>query len=72
MRYTVQVDFRKDYLRVEGDIIYVGLTSKPEKGKANRELVNKLAKHFKVPISNVRIIVGHTSRTKLVEVIEKP
>lgn len=68
MKYTVHVDFHKDYLQVEGDTIYVGLTSKPEKGKANRELVSKLAKHFKVPTSSVRIITGHTSKTKLIEV----
>lgn len=66
------MDFHKDYFNVEGDTIHVGLTSKPEKGKANRELLSKLAKHFKVPTSNIRIIAGQKSRTKLVEVVEKP
>ena len=68
MRYTVHIDFHKEYLQVDGNTICIGLTSKPEKGKANRELVSKLAKHFKVPSSNIKIMTGHTSRTKLVDV----
>jgi len=68
LRYTIQVDFHKNHLEVEGNIIRIGLTSKPEKGKANRELLIKLARHFKVPTSNIRIITGYASRTKLIEV----
>jgi len=56
---------------VEGNRIVVGLTSKPEKGKANRELIKKLAKHFKVSSSRVKIVAGLKSRRKIVEVIKK-
>ena len=71
MRYDVEVTFRRDFVRVEGNRILIGLTSRPEKGKANTELVKKLAKHFGVPSSRVNIISGHKSRDKIVEITEK-
>ena len=69
MRYLVEVEFHKDFVRVDGDRIIVGLTSKPERGKANLELIKKLAKHFNVSSSQVRIISGLRSRRKIVEVV---
>lgn len=42
------------------------LNSVPEKGKANKELIMLLKKHFKA--SKVRIIKGATSRNKIVEI----
>lgn len=40
----------------------------PVKGKANVAIIMALAKHFKVPFSAVKIISGHTSRQKIVEI----
>ena len=71
MKYEVKVKFHKNFIKVEGNKILVGLTSKPEKGKANLELIKKLAKYFKVPSSHVRIVSGLKSRRKIVEVTEK-
>ncbi len=68
MRYEVEVSFHRDFVEVEGSRISVGLTSRPEKGEANRELIRKLAKHFKVPSSQVRILSGLKSRNKIVEI----
>ncbi len=68
MRFEVEVKFHKDFIKVDGDRISVGLTSKPERGEANRELVRKLAKHFKVSSLHVRIISGITSKSKVVEI----
>jgi len=45
--------------------------SRPERGKANLELVKKLAKHFGVSSSQVHIITGLKSRKKIVEVINE-
>ena len=69
MRYEVEVKFHKDFIEVDGNKILVGLTSKPEKGEANRELVRKLAKHFKVSTAQIRIISGLKSKRKIVEII---
>jgi len=70
LRYEVEVTFHKNFLKVEANKIRIGLTSKPEKGKANLELIKKLAKHFKVPSSQIRIVSGLKSRRKIVEIPE--
>ena len=68
MRYEVKVRFHEDFVKADGTRILVGITSKPERGKANAELIRKLAKHFRVPSSRVRILAGHKSRNKIVEI----
>lgn len=69
IRYTVFVKFNPSgAILVNGSEITVSLRSKPEKGKANRELIYKLADHFGVPKNRVRIISGLTSRKKIVEI----
>lgn len=68
MKYSVLVKFNKDFVEVEGDKITIGVKARPEKGKANEELVKKIALHFKAPVSSVRIVSGRTSRKKVVEI----
>ena len=68
MIYEVNVEFHKNFLKVNGNQITVGLTSKPERGKANRELIRKLAKHFKISTSQVQILKGHRSQSKTVDI----
>ncbi|MGB8188313.1 MAG: DUF167 domain-containing protein [Nitrososphaeraceae archaeon] len=48
--------------------IIICLRSKPERGKANKELISKLANYFGVSKDNVHIISGLTSTKKLIEV----
>lgn len=70
MRYSVSVRFSQyGRLEVDGDEIAISIKSQPERGRANRELVKKLAAHFGVGEERVRIISGLTSRKKLVEVL---
>lgn len=47
----------------------VTVKSIPEDGKANKELIEFLAKTWKIPKSNIEIISGHTSRIKTLSVI---
>ncbi|MCW4019638.1 MAG: DUF167 domain-containing protein [Candidatus Bathyarchaeota archaeon] len=58
----------EDFVKVDGKTIVVGLTRQPVKGKANKELVKKLAKHFGVPSSKVKILAGLRSKKKIVEI----
>ncbi len=44
------------------------LRSPPIEGRANHELMERLAEHFGVPRSRVRIRSGSASRLKLVEI----
>ena len=69
MIYKVSVTFHKDFIEINKDEIAIGIIAEPQKGKANKELIEKISKHFDVPKSNVRIISGEKSRKKLVEVI---
>ncbi|WP_415281483.1 DUF167 domain-containing protein [Candidatus Nitrososphaera sp. FF02] len=69
MQYRVSVRFSPDgRLEVAGSEIAVSIKSRPERGRANRELVKKLAAHFCVPEQSVRILSGAASRKKLVEI----
>lgn len=51
----------------EGEL-RIMLMSPPEAGKANREALTLVAKHFHVPVSNVRLLSGAKSRKKVFEV----
>lgn len=41
----------------------------PRQGRANAAIIQALAAHFKVAPSRVRILTGHTSRYKVVEIL---
>ena len=47
-----------------GDALKIKLTAPPVDGAANKMCVQYLAKCLKVPKSSIKIISGHTSRTK--------
>ncbi|MCF7820480.1 MAG: DUF167 domain-containing protein [Candidatus Pacebacteria bacterium] len=48
----------------------IRVSSAPEKGKANLELLKLLAEKLEVPVNNVRIKRGQTSKLKVIEVIK--
>jgi hypothetical protein len=52
-----------------GSFIVEG-TEPPEEGGANRAVIRILAAHFGVPQSQVRILSGFKSRSKVAEVVE--
>jgi len=54
-----------------GDALKVKLTSPPVEGKANKELIEVLAKQFGVHKRNIEIIAGHSSKNKLVKLYGK-
>ena len=49
------------------DTLKIRISAAPEKGKANRELVEFLAKTFNIPRGNVTIVSGYTSPLKTIE-----
>ena len=52
-----------------GAVLTAYLHSPPVEGRANDELVARLAEHFQVPKARIRIKSGLVSRTKLVEIL---
>jgi uncharacterized protein (TIGR00251 family) len=70
MKFEVEVKFHQDFIIVNGNKIIIGLSSKPEKGKANLELIKKISKKFDVSSSQVKIIAGAKSKNKVIEIVE--
>ncbi|TRO60739.1 DUF167 domain-containing protein [Candidatus Bathyarchaeota archaeon] len=68
MRYNVEVQFRKDNIIIDQNKIIIGIRSPPVKGKANLELIKKLARHFDIPSSQIQIISGFKSKRKIVDI----
>lgn len=69
MLYKVYVEFNRDNISINDDQISIGIKSKPVKGKANKEIIKKLAQHFGVSSSKVIIRSSKKSRQKIVEVL---
>jgi len=67
--YVVFVEFQKDFVKVEGNQVTIGVKSKPIKGEANKEIIKKLAKHFGVSSSSVTIRSGQKTKKKIVEIL---
>ncbi len=67
--YEVFVEFQKNFLKVEGNQITIGIKSKPIRGQANKEVIKKISKYFWVPSSCVTIRSGHKTEKKIVEVL---
>ena len=70
MIYKVQVEFSKDFLKIHDNQIDIGIKSKPIKGEANKEIIKKIAKHFKISTTLVQIKSGHKSSEKIIEILE--
>ncbi|MBN2201650.1 DUF167 domain-containing protein, partial [bacterium] len=51
---------------VRNDELIVRLTAKPEKGRANRALIDILSETAGIPSGSIEILRGETSRHKLV------
>lgn len=70
MKYLVTVSFNSsDFFHVENNEIKISLKSKPELGKANRELIKSLSEHFKISTNKIKILSGFSSRKKVVEIL---
>ena len=70
MIYKVHVEFSKEYLEIINDEITIGIKSKPIKGEANKEIIKKIAKHFKVSTALIQIKSGHKSSEKIIEILQ--
>jgi uncharacterized protein YggU (UPF0235/DUF167 family) len=59
LRYAVLVEINSSgKILIQKSEITISIKSKPERGKANRELIQKLADTFKISVDNVHIISG--------------
>jgi uncharacterized protein (TIGR00251 family) len=47
----------------------VAVKASPVEGKANVAVIKLLAKHFKVPTSQIVMKAGHASKSKIIEIL---
>ncbi len=66
----VKAGSRVDQVEMADDGFVVRTKAQAVEGKANDAVVKLLAKHFGVSKTNVRILVGTTSRHKVVEIVQ--
>lgn len=52
----------------ENDVLRVKVTSPPVDGRANKALVDLLAKTLKIPKKKIAIVSGRTSRLKTIHI----
>ena len=69
MIYKVQVEFSKEFLEIKENQIKIGIKSKPVKGEANKEIIKKIAKHFKISTVLIQIRSGHKSQEKIMKIL---
>jgi len=63
---------RKNEIKQEENWWKVYLTAPPEKGKANKLLIELLCLKFKVKRSHIKIVRGEKSRHKIVQIWKEP
>ncbi|HNX90792.1 MAG TPA: DUF167 domain-containing protein [Candidatus Omnitrophota bacterium] len=59
---------REELVEKDG-VLKAYVKAAPDKGKANKDLIELIADRYNVPKSHVRIVTGMTSRKKIVEVL---
>ena len=70
MKYTVTVKpgtSQEKIIEITPGEIMVYLRAKAHDGEANDALIKLLSKHFKIAKTNIKIVRGHKSRTKIIE-----
>ena len=68
---TVQPNARSVAITKIGESEFRAAVREPARdGKANRELIELLARHFGIAKSAIKIIRGHSSRRKIIELLK--
>ena len=60
---------RRGVIGVTGDRLVVAIHSPPDKGKANDDLIDYLAREMRVPRSALLIVRGENSRRKTIRIV---
>jgi len=68
LKIKVIPNAKKQKILEEGGRLKVYLTSQPEKGKANKELITLLSKYYNLRKEQIAIIKGEYSREKVIKI----
>jgi uncharacterized protein (TIGR00251 family) len=70
IQVKVKPNSRTEELVREGEVFIVSVKEPPKEGKANRAVIGLLAQHFRVSRSQVKIVSGLRSRSKVIRIIQ--
>ncbi|MCD6080891.1 MAG: hypothetical protein B6D53_00960 [Candidatus Omnitrophica bacterium 4484_49] len=73
MKLSIKVipNARRSEVVEETGFLKVKVDAPAKEGKANKRLIEILAEHFKIPKSKIKILKGHNSKNKLVEILKE-
>ncbi len=73
MKITVKVKpnaKKNEIKKIKEDYYEIRVTVVPEKGKANKKVIELLSKELKIPKSKIKLVRGETSKEKIFEIEE--
>lgn len=59
---------KNEIIKQQNGSLKIKITAPPQEGKANRELIALLAQKLKIKKSDIKLVRGETSKTKLIEI----
>ncbi len=71
MKISVKVKSGNREEKVEnlgGNNFLISVRQRPEKGLANKAVIKLIAKYFKLAPTTVKIVSGHSSKQKIIEI----
>jgi uncharacterized protein len=71
LRIRVVPGAKVERVAVENSVLKIWVRTAPEDGKANKAVVALLARILSLPVGNIQIAKGHTSRDKRVQLTLK-
>ncbi|MCK5589613.1 MAG: DUF167 domain-containing protein [Dehalococcoidales bacterium] len=71
IQVKVKPGSKNEEVTQKGDTLIVTIKEPPKEGRANRQVIKLLAKHFKVPQNQVKLISGFKQRDKVVEIVQR-
>ncbi len=73
MRVKVTPNATREYIRVDaGGIFEVGVREKAQGGMANERIIELIAEYHEVPVKNVMVVNGTSSRGKTLRIYKSP
>lgn len=71
IQVKVKPGSKNEEVTQKGDTLIVTTKEPSKEGRANRQVIKLLAKHFKVPQNQVKLISGFKQRDKVVEIVQR-
>jgi len=71
IQVKVKPGSKNEEVTQKGDTLIITTKEPPKEGRANRQVIKLLAKHFKVPQNQVKLISGFKQQDKVVEIVQR-